>query len=161
MTPYHQLVSDYARLLKQGRTFPLGTFKAAPRPKIPANAPKALIFSPHPDDECLVGGVALRLMRQAHMNVTNIAVTLGSNKERQPGRLRELQDACNYIGFNLLPAAPSGLEKVNLKTREHDPKHWAASVKAIKDIIAQYQPKVVYARTTMTGTARISGRITW
>ena len=31
MTPYHQLVSDYARLLKQGRSFPLGTFPPAPR----------------------------------------------------------------------------------------------------------------------------------
>ena len=59
MTPYHKLVSDYARLLKKGRTYPLGTFKPAPRPEIPANAPKALFFAPHPDDECIVGAGAL------------------------------------------------------------------------------------------------------
>ena len=53
MTPYHQLASDYARLLKQGRSFPLGTFKPTPRPEIPPNAPKALCFAPHPDDECI------------------------------------------------------------------------------------------------------------
>ena len=124
MTPYHKLVSDYARLLKEGRSFPLGTFKSAPRPEIPANAPKALFFAPHPDDECIVGGLAVRLMRQAHMNLINVAVTLGSKKERQQERLRELQDACNYIGFGLETTAPNGLEKINPKTREQDPKHW-------------------------------------
>ncbi len=101
MTPYHKLVSDYARLLKEGRSFPLGTFKSAPRPEIPANAPKALFFAPHPDDECIVGGIAMRLLRQARISLTNVAVTLGSKKERQQERLRELQNACNYIGFNL------------------------------------------------------------
>src|ERR1039457_5902942 len=99
MTPYHQLVSDYDRLLKQGRSFPLGTFKPAPRAEIPANAPRALFFAPHPDDECIVGGIAVRLMRQARMNLIAVAVTLGSKKERRQERLREQQNACNYIGF--------------------------------------------------------------
>jgi LmbE family N-acetylglucosaminyl deacetylase len=143
MTPYHKLVSDYARLLKEGRSFPLGTFKSAPRPEIPANAPKALFFAPHPDDECIVGGMAVRLMRQAHMKLINVAVTLGSKKERQQERLRELQDACNYIGFGLETTAPNGLEKINPKTREQDPKHWAACVKIIKGLIDKHQPKVV------------------
>ena len=39
--------------------------------------------------------------------------------------------------------APNGLEKINPKTREQDPKHWAACVKVIKDILEQHQPKVV------------------
>jgi len=143
MTPYHQLVSEYARLLKEGRSFPLGTFKPAPRPEIPANAPKALFFAPHPDDECITGGMALRLMRQARMNLINVAVTLGSKKERQQGRLRELQNACNYIGFTLVITAPNGLEKITPKAREQDPKHWEGCVKVIKDIIEQHQPKVV------------------
>jgi len=143
MTPYHHLVSEYVRLLKEGRSLPLGTFKPAPRPEIPSNAPKALFFAPHPDDECITGGLAVRLMRQARMNVINVAVTLGSKKERQQGRLRELQNACNYIGFNLVTTAPNGLEKINPKTREQDPKHWAACVKVVKDILEQHQPKVV------------------
>ena len=143
MTSYHKLVSDYARLLKEGRSFPLGTFKPAPRPEIPTNAPKALFFAPHPDDECIVGGMAVRLMRQARMNLINVAVTLGSKKERQQERLRELHDACNYLGFSLVTTVPNGLEKINPKTREQDPQHWAACVKVIKDIIEQHQPKVV------------------
>jgi N-acetylglucosamine malate deacetylase 1 len=143
MTPYHQLASDYARLLKQGRSFPLGTFQPALRPDIPPNAPKALFFAPHPDDECIAGGIAARLLRQASINLINVAVTLGSKKERQLGRLRELQNACTYLGFTLVTTAPNGLEKISPKTREQDPKHWAACVKVIKDIIEQHQPKVV------------------
>jgi hypothetical protein len=77
------------------------------------------------------------------MNLINVAVTLGSKKERQQARLRELQDACNYIGFGLETTAPDGLEKINPKTREQDPKHWAACVKIIKDLIEKHQPKVV------------------
>ena len=143
MTPYHQLVSDYARLLKQGRSFPLGTFGPAPRAEIPANAPKALFFAPHPDDECIVGGIAVRLMRQARMNLIAVAVTLGSKKERRQERWREQQNACNYIGFSLLPTAPDGLEKIIPKTRDQDPKHWAGCVKVIKELIEKHQPKVL------------------
>ncbi len=143
MTPYHKLVSDYARLLEKGRTYPLGTFEPAARPEIPANAPKALFFAPHPDDECIVGGMAVRLMRQARMNLINVAVTLGSKKERQQERLLELKNACNYLGFTLLTTAPNGLEKISPKTREQDPKYWAGCVKVIKDILDQHQPKVV------------------
>jgi N-acetylglucosamine malate deacetylase 1 len=143
MTPYHQLVADYARLLDQGRSYPLGTFQPAARPEIPPDAPKALFFAPHPDDECIVGGIALRLMRQGRMKLINVAVTLGSKKERQQGRLRELTNACEYLGFDLLPTGPSGLEKISPKTREQDPKHWAACVEIIRAIIEQQQPKVV------------------
>ena len=143
MTPYHKLANDYARLLKEGRSFPLGTFKPASRPEIPANAAKALFFAPHPDDECIVGGIAMRLLRQARINLINVAVTLGSKKERQQERLRELQNACKYIGFDLVTTAPDGLEKINPKTREQDPKHWAACVGVIKRILEQHQPKVV------------------
>jgi len=143
MTPYHKLVSDYARLLKKGRTFPLGIFNPASRPEIPANAPKALFFAPHPDDECIVGAMAVRLMRQARMNLINVAVTLGSKKERQQGRLHELQNACNYLGFSLVTTAPDGLANITAKAREQDPKHWAACAQIIKEIMEKHQPKVV------------------
>ena len=79
----------------------------------------------------------MRLVRQAHMNLINVAVTLGSNKERKQERLRELRNACNYIGFGLATTAPDGLDKINPKGREQDPNNWAASVKIIKGIIEQ------------------------
>jgi LmbE family N-acetylglucosaminyl deacetylase len=143
MNPYHQLVSDYARLIKEGRTFPLGNFKAAARPQIAPGAPKALFFSPHPDDECIVGGIAFRLLHQARMNVINVAVTLGSKKERRAERLRELQNACQYVGYELLTTAPDGLDRINPATREKDPAHWAQCVQVIHRILQEHQPKVV------------------
>ncbi|HEY5912382.1 MAG TPA: PIG-L family deacetylase [Verrucomicrobiae bacterium] len=143
MTPYHQLVSDYARLLRDGKSLPLGTFKPAPRPKLSPDAPKALFFAPHPDDECIVGGIALRLMRQAGMNVVDVAVTLGSKKDRQFGRLEELRNACDYLGFGLVTTGPSGLDKVNPKGRDQDRAHWSACVKIIQGILEEHRPKVV------------------
>jgi N-acetylglucosamine malate deacetylase 1 len=144
MTPYNQFVNEHVRLLKEAKTYPQGTFKPLPRPKLATNAPKALFFAPHPDDECLAGGMAVRLLRQARMNVMDVAVTLGSNKERRAGRLQELQNACKFLGFGLVPTTPSGLDKINVKTREQDPAHWAACVKVIQGILETHQPKVIF-----------------
>jgi LmbE family N-acetylglucosaminyl deacetylase len=143
MNPYHQLVSDFARLVQEGKKLQLGGFPPAPRPALAADAPKALFFSPHPDDECIVGGIAVRLMREARMNLMNVAVTQGSKKERQLERFKELQKACEYIGFGLIPTAPNGLERITPKARQQDPAHWAACVSVILNILKQHQPRVV------------------
>ena len=78
MNPYHRYVAELARLVKDGRRFQLGGFPVAARTPIAPDAPRALIFSPHPDDECIIGGLALRLMREGGMRVVNVAVTQGS-----------------------------------------------------------------------------------
>src|SRR5438094_3261308 len=113
MNPYHRFVTEHARLLHQAASYPLGGLPSLPRREVAASAPKALFFAPHPDDECIVGGLALRLFREARMNLLDVAVTQGSKRERQAERLHELQNACNYIGFGLLRAGPNGLEKIN------------------------------------------------
>lgn len=143
MNPYQYLVSEYARLAKEGRTFPLGGFPPAPRPDLAPGAPKALFFSPHPDDECVSGGLALRLLREAKFNVLNVAVTLGSKEERRAERSRELEQACHYLGFGLISTGPSGLEKINSQTRTKNKAHWSKCVKVIAEIIAQQLPRVV------------------
>ena len=144
MNPYQHLVSEYARFAREGKTYALGKFPRLPRPDLPPNAPKALIFSPHPDDEVIIGGLALRLLREANWNVINVAVTQGSKKERQAERLAELKACCDCIGFGLVQTAPNGLEKVNLKTREQDAAHWAQSVKSIANILAEQQPRAIF-----------------
>src|SRR5881396_911682 len=144
MNPYPKFIADYARLVLEGKSYPLGTFTDAPRLKLRPNAPTALLFAPHPDDECIVGGLALRLMREAKMNVLNVAVTHGSKKERQAERLRELQGACQYIGFGLITTGPNGLEKINPNTRQQDAAHWRTCVKTIADILATHQPRVIF-----------------
>jgi hypothetical protein len=44
---------------------------------------KVLLFSPHPDDECITGLLPLRLMRETGRQIINIPVTFGSNTQRQ------------------------------------------------------------------------------
>lgn len=62
---------------------------------------KALLFSPHPDDECITGLLPLRLMREAGMEIINVPVTFGSNTVRQPGRAAELESACGFLGWKI------------------------------------------------------------
>ena len=98
MNPYLQFASEYARLAREGKSYPLGKFPRCPRPQAAQDAPKALLFSPHPDDEVITGALPLRLLRKARWNVVNVAVTLGSRKERQAERLAELKACCDCIG---------------------------------------------------------------
>jgi LmbE family N-acetylglucosaminyl deacetylase len=144
MNPYHDFVSHYARLASEGKGYPLGGFPNCPRPTPAAGAPVALIFSPHPDDEVIIGGLALRLLREAGWNVINIAVTQGSNKARQAERLTELRACCDCVGFGLEQTAPGGLEKVNVGTREKEPAHWAQSVNAIVALLARHRPRAIF-----------------
>ena len=144
MNPYHHFVSEFARLISQGRTLPLGGFSPLPKPTLAPDAPKALIFSPHPDDEVIIGGLALRLLRESGMNVINVAVTQGSNRARQAERLVELRACCEHIGFGLLTTAPDGLEGVNLKSRMADPAQWSASVTRLAEMLAEQQPRVIF-----------------
>jgi len=144
MNPYHQLVADYVRLADAGKACPLGGLPPAPQPVLPPNAPKALIFSPHPDDECIIGGLPLRLFREAGMRVLNVAVTQGSNRARQAERLVELQNACHYLGFGLLTTGPRGLEKITRQAREADPDAWHDAMLVIAGILRHEQPKVIF-----------------
>jgi len=144
VNPYHRYVSELARLVQDGKRFPLGGFPTPSRPVVAADAPRALIFSPHPDDECIIGGLALRLTREAGMRVVNVAVTQGSNKARQAGRLDEVKAACAYLGFDLVQTAPGGLDHINLKTRNAHPALWQSSVEVIAAIIAEQRPQVVF-----------------
>jgi LmbE family N-acetylglucosaminyl deacetylase len=143
MVNYKEFTSEFVRVLREGRSLPLGGFEPVWAPPNAANAPKALFFAPHPDDECISGGIALRLMREAGMRVINVAVTQGSKKERQAERLQEVQAACNYVGFGLMTTGTGGLEKISPKTREQDPSHWAACVNVILNILKEQQPRVI------------------
>jgi len=144
MNPYLQMVNEYARMAREGKSWPLGQFAPAPRPALETGAPKVLIFSPHPDDEVIVGGLALRLLRECRWNVINVAVTQGSNKARQQARFEELKACCAHIGFGLIQTAPTGLEKINFKSRQYEPQHWEQCVRVIAGIIAAQRPRVIF-----------------
>lgn len=139
--PYVTLAQKYAKLFAEGRTFPCGGFEKLPMP--PADGPTVLWFAPHPDDECISGGWALRLRKEG-CNVIDVAVTLGSNKARQLGREAELKTACEYMNFGLEVSVPGvGLEHVTKKEREANPEEWQKKVDVIKGIIEKYQPAII------------------
>lgn len=143
MNEYQKMVAEMARMVREGRSWPLGGFPRCERPALAADAPKVLVFSPHPDDEVIVGGLALRLLRESAWRVVNVAVTQGSRKDRQAGRLEELRQCCDCIGFDLVQTAPSGLEAVHPKTREQEPGRWAQSVETVARILTEHRPRVV------------------
>jgi N-acetylglucosamine malate deacetylase 1 len=144
MNPYTSFISEFARLKAAGKDLPLGGFAAPPKPGVALDAPRVLVFSPHPDDECLIGALPLRLLRQGGMQVINVAVTQGSNRARQPERWQELQGACNFLGFGLVQTLPNGLEKISPKGREQDPANWDRAVEIVAGILQQHQPRAVF-----------------
>ena len=56
MNPYHNFVSSFAQLVAAGESLPLGGIPPHHKPEPLPNVPAAIIFSPHPDDECIAGG---------------------------------------------------------------------------------------------------------
>jgi N-acetylglucosamine malate deacetylase 1 len=140
MNPFQKFVSESAKVFKGGKKLPLG-LKHKPRSGALRKSPNVLIFSPHPDDECITGALALRLLREAKWNVVNVAVTLGGKRERRIARLRELKNACDCLGFGLIVA---GLEKINLETRNKNRAQWKSAVQTIAKILAEQKPRVIF-----------------
>lgn len=141
--PYRTLAADYARLLAEGKTWPLGGFRPAVRPAA-ANAPAALLFSPHPDDECIVGALPLRLLRERGMRIVNVAVTQGSRQARRAARWDELCHACAYLGFETIPTRDGGLEKISVAGRAQQPDLWAPAVATLARLLQHYRPRIVF-----------------
>jgi N-acetylglucosamine malate deacetylase 1 len=142
--PYQALVDGFARLLTEGSAFSLEGLVPPERPTIAADRPRALIFAPHPDDEVIIGGLPLRLLRELKLNVINVAVTLGSRVERQAERWQELKNCCDYIGFGLVAPRERGLEGINPVAREQQPQRWSVAVGAIAEILVAQQPSIVF-----------------
>lgn len=143
-SPYKELVDAYDRLQRKRREYPCGSTTVAPRPDKAPDAPVSLIFAPHPDDECVIGALALRLLRQTRTDVRVVAVTQGSNPDRQSARLAELKGACRYLGFGLIQTANHGLERVNPESRRTDPDAWKQKVTVIADILRRDRPRIIF-----------------
>lgn len=129
-----------------------------------SSADNILIFAPHPDDECITGLLPLRLMREHGAHVTNVAITLGSNVERRGERKIELQNACNFLGWELeICGDPdNGLVSINPKTRADNPNYWSICVEKLAAIIEEKKPTIIFAphpddwNATHIGTALLA-----
>ncbi len=141
--PYRSWVQCFADALRAGALLHPAP-GAAPRPAAPAAAPAALIFAPHPDDEVIVGGLPLRLLREQGFRVVDVAVTLGSRQDRRAGRWAELQAACAHLGFDLVTPDPAGIEHINPEGKQRHPRQWRTAVGRIAAILAAEQPRVVF-----------------
>jgi LmbE family N-acetylglucosaminyl deacetylase len=95
MNSYLEFVESIQAGVEAARSIPAPPSRAAPVDR----ESKVLLFSPHPDDECITGLLPLRLMREMDKQIINVPITFGSNKERQAGRASELADACGYLGW--------------------------------------------------------------
>jgi LmbE family N-acetylglucosaminyl deacetylase len=141
---FDDYVQQLAALVTEARGVALGAAPDYPRPAPAPGAPVALIFSPHPDDEVIIGGWALRLLRQSRWRVVNIAVTQGSNKARQAARWAELAACCRSIGFELEATAPNGLEGVNPRVRSGEPDRWRTMVETMAALLRRHQPRAIF-----------------
>ena len=89
---------------------------------------KALLFSPHPDNECIVGLLPLRLQQELDYQIINIPMTFGSRESRRAERLAELDQACAYLGWGNHRARPD-LENL--------------SVDDVVAVLNQFQPNII------------------
>lgn len=88
-----------------------------------------MILSPHPDDESIIGSLPLRLAKENNAHLVNVAVTLGSKKERQAERLKELNEACELLEMELI--------ELN--------ENWKKKEKELKSLILRYRPALILA----------------
>ncbi len=88
-----------------------------------------MILSPHPDDESIIGSLALRLAQENKAHVINVAATLGSKTERQEARRKELKAACDFLEMELF-------------TLNDD---WKKKSKELKTLIQQHNPHLILA----------------
>jgi LmbE family N-acetylglucosaminyl deacetylase len=142
--PYRAIVDSFAHCLTEGTPLDSAGLVRPGRPPVPGGSPTVLIFAPHPDDEVIIGGLPLRLLRELKQNVVNVAVTLGSREDRKAERWQELENCCGYVGFGLVAPAERGLEGINPASRENDPRRWSASVSAIAGLLTTHQPSTVF-----------------
>lgn len=143
MNPYRELVAEHSKWVRNGKVLPLGFDIGASPQRYSSTGPTVMIFSPHPDDECIVGGLAIRLQRECGWKVVNVAVTQGSRRDRQAQRLEELKDACAFLDFGLETIGERGLERVSSAARSSDPEGWRLKVAAIVEVLRRHLPQAV------------------
>ena len=106
------MVSDYVKLSgESSQNLPhFSTLPPLVKPSGLSAQPRILILAPHPDDECLMAGLALRMKDEWSAQVTVVPYSYGSNVARRKARAQELQAAATVLGFDVLQRV--SLEKI-------------------------------------------------
>lgn len=147
-------VERVTQAVDSGRGIALGPSSSPPVPaevtERKADGPKIVYCSPHPDDESLGGAFALRLRLESGTQVTNVAITLGSDLAQRERRRRELTSACQVLGFELIvptepgSSAADGFDHVTQPARREHPDAWAARVRVLADLFAHERPEAIF-----------------
>ncbi|MGV1099073.1 PIG-L deacetylase family protein [Thiovibrio sp. JS02] len=131
------------RLGEEGRVAG-GADKRAGSPRTDVKPRRILLCSPHPDDEALVGGLPLRMLKETGARVTNVAVTLGSDTSAAERRLAELRRSCEILGFALeLAGGGTGFTGVTPWTRGQEPARWQGMVEQLCALFCRLRPDLV------------------
>lgn len=102
------------------------------------------MFAPHPDDECIVGALPLRLRRELCHRIVAVAVTQGSRPDRQDARLGEMREACAYLGFELEVTCGGGLKGLHPDRRDPMDMTWGAAAAIIAGLLERHRPSTVF-----------------
>ena len=142
--PYYEFVESFSSMVQEGKNLPLGEIQPPPDSAVNPKAPKVAILSPHPDDECVMGPLALRLKRETGSEIVNVPITFGSNPARKEERKEELSKACKWIGFKIENLHCGGLERITPETRSKDPRHWENAVSQLIEVIHLLKPDILF-----------------
>ncbi|MDN3920522.1 PIG-L deacetylase family protein [Roseateles violae] len=136
---------------------PFAELLGAPASAAPARLEQAggscLIFAPHPDDECIVGALPLRLRREAGWQITNVAVTLGSNRTRRAERWQELEAACALLGFANIRLREEGFEDLKPDTATREPALWRSQLETVVELLRERRPQLILLPHSHDGNA--------
>ncbi|MCL2474366.1 MAG: PIG-L family deacetylase [Alphaproteobacteria bacterium] len=108
----------------------------------------AVILAPHPDDECITGGIALRLKQELDWQIYVIPITLGSDESRKKERLSELSFACASLGFDCVLPDDMAFSDINpdarINTHSKESISWNSKVLKITEMLSAISPNAVF-----------------
>jgi LmbE family N-acetylglucosaminyl deacetylase len=144
-TDYRGYVERFLELEAAGTSLPQGAPADPPaRPAARPDAPCALLFSPHPDDECIAGAWPLRLRLECGWRVHNVSLTLGRHEARRPARARELDEACRVLGFETEVLLEHGFHEISRAARAADAGAWDAMAARAAGIVRERAPRAIF-----------------
>jgi N-acetylglucosamine malate deacetylase 1 len=152
--PFVEYVAGFEDLLRFGAGLAAAAVPSQVLQAPPADAPVCLVFSPHPDDEAIAGALPWRLRCEDRWRVVNVAVTLGSRRERRAARWGELTRCCAQLGFDLVSVTGTpgcAFERVQPWAASDDLAQRDAQVVRVAALIAHYRPQVVVCPHALDG----------
>lgn len=137
------MITDAAQLVAAYGALAAASSKDRPVCVAPTER-KAILFSPHPDDECIMGALPLRLQREAGLQISVVPVTLGSKPERRAARRKELEAACQLLNFAILEPAAQPFDDVRAETRQDQPILWHGMAAKLTALLERERPEMIF-----------------